>query len=910
MGLESDIGRIEAELRVLFEKKKFMGIAQFVLGNAEEAVKLTEKAMSAKAIVELKFKFKTGWHCSRSESERHYEVMQMLQKKRYGFEKELLEARHPRRVEKLWKNAKQMLEQMYGMEFESREDVARMNLLFEQRQDLIQSVEELKTAISKQKIIEDGVQAEPGIGWEEVLELWKEHDFEPAVGSSAARLVNSVKDVVMPLKFSRQDLLPGDSEEIGLFNLLNFLPKHSTEFLNRRHAHPLSYYSKLLFQWKAGKLSFNHAFDLVFGWHAEKAGIKIDRIREWDGLVPKIMEDVAFDTLKKSYQNREQDEECRKFLQWLSQILLKRWEATAVDHERLFSYHVPAKWDKELIALFYQVREGKRYLENFDDLVTVERLPGVLKSMAEDGVISTEDIKPRLKEKYLKPDQVLTKEPRLLTQNQNEFVLSMAKVQKPAVISTEGTQRKMLPAVGENLPVPAKSLEKIFDCTKEHYVLFKGNHTLWIADRAYWPVGSPMLNRVYRLTLLNDSAEPNEGHVVQMAGHRFNVRELARDEKMRKLEDAVFDANIDFTSIKSLTVLLDISAEEFRQKYFKDFMAHVLAYDSELNAAEIQKKFENVENLSTAGVRLNLGVSGREIFKTFELAGRFGFNITYHGDTCIDWAGVPFIAGMLMNYLEEVGLAYRKEAEIDEGGRAIINQKLKDREFQQENLDAVISAVKAKGLANILSSIESGVRNHKVIDGWHIIDYDFRWQVDWEPCSHCGRRYIYGSIWRYGKEQEYEGVKAKDLHDLAYHPETFVNKLGNLRKICRLLSEVKDAETPVFISMPEIMPEMKAFVEAYHSYLETGRMMDVQTYPFEEEEIEDDPKLKAYIEHDRALGKKVNELDLQVDAAAEVLKKKYELMRGIKTDRKFWQDQRSYFLIYQTCSPELLSDAH
>jgi hypothetical protein len=106
------------------------------------------------------------------------------------------------------------------------------------------------------------------------------------------------------------------------------------------------------------------------------------------------------------------------------------------------------------------------------------------------------------------------------------------------------------------------------------------------------------------------------------------------------------------------------------------------------------------------------------------------------------------------------------------------------------------------------------------------------------------------------------------------------------------------------------MPEIKAFVEAYHSYLETGRVMDVQIYPYEEEEIEDDPKLKAYIEHDRALGKKLDDLDLKVDAAAEALKKKYELMRGIKTDRKFWQEQRSYFLIYQACSPELLPDTH
>jgi len=281
-------------------------------------------------------------------------------------------------------------------------------------------------------------------------------------------------------------------------------------------------------------------------------------------------------------------------------------------------------------------------------------------------------------------------------------------------------------------------------------------------------------------------------------------------------------------------------------------------------------------------------------------------------DVCIDTSEIPYLAKSLTSYLEEVGLTYHKEAEIDEAGRARIKGKIEERKFQEEHLDEIIDTLKGNGLVNVLSYV--------------LTDEKYRcsrFGPSNEQCEYCNKEYIEGGISNEEqKEQWCDGVDAKDLHDLSCHPDTFVNKFGNLRKIHRLVCDAKDY-TPVFISHPEIMLELNAWAHAYGDYLNArgeafGFWMDYRggvDLWHEEEEIEESLELKRLQEKEILLHEKEHELEAKAKQSVKVLQRKYDTIRGVETDesvpdwkiRNFWSDQLMIFNIYQINAPKLLT---
>jgi len=391
----------------------------------------------------------------------------------------------------------------------------------------------------------------------------------------------------------------------------------------------------------------------------------------------------------------------------------------------------------------------------------------------------------------------------------------------------------------EDIKLISELADVLEDLSQPYYVLFKGDHTLFIASEHKWPNGEMLLENVHRLALLKEGADPKYGAVIRIRGEQFFVKREKDHREEKKLWDAVFDANIDATPLRSYTAVIDITPEEFQEKYAKDFLAHVFLHRPHLNANEIMGELDTIdeilENHKISELALGVGWAGKTLFSTFELDGKLAFQLKYTRSGAFNTTNVLFVAKTVIEYLEEVGLSIHHELGIDEYGRNRVKYKLNEREFQEQHQQEVIDALKGNGLVKVLSFALTD-ETYKV-NGFGMC---------YEPCEHCKQNYIEGTIYRPDMDEQYfQGVNGYDLHALANHPETYVNEFDSFRKIHRLLSDVKD-HIPVFISNPEILPELFAFVKIFDKYIAA----DAKSFDFwmntsggissyEEEEIED-----------------------------------------------------------------------
>ena len=919
---------LEETLRSMFEQEKLDEAIDLTLSQVPQVISLTRRIIPAEAERELRFKFGANWPGG-SGLYKSNEDMAIKDKRRQRWkdEKELLEARNPRRVAKKWEATRPVIERRYHRQFEDREQLAIMNHLFKGRTELEESVEGLRESMLRLRQLQQHAIDFPNQGWDEAVELWRNHHLAGCTVACASSLVSLAKDTENPRKLLKTSYHRGnesggwDEIESEGVHLLDSMGGHQVDFPQRFHGHrsewELNYLLTLPILSKAGTLSFRQAVDLIAPTYAKEAGIGFKRGFGEGSYLPDSIQQICDETVSRNYHNRREGDDCTRFMRHYAQVVLKRWQATAVDHEKLFTFFCPDKRDQELIDLLYHIRDGKRPAHK-DDRAIIGRFPAVLELLVQDGILSREEVQPPLKERYLKPNEVLTSGfARSLPDGRsaNEAV-SLQMTRHTPVIETETRPTSMLPeAEQRNLPALANDLSGlagVLDPTKTYYVLFKGRHTLFLASEEYFPNGDQRVGEIHRLALLRDGVNPSQGSVVTIRGRRFLIRSEDSHQLRDGLEKEVFNAASNLVPADSYTIITDTSPNEFRQRYFQDFMAHALSHSSIIDTARgLTEAMASIDELDTLGASLWLGQRGKTNLSTFDFGGRFGFKLRYK-DAGWDTSEVLSIAHSLTRYLQEVGLSFHTEVELDEHGRARVKSKLEERAFQEEHWKEVTEALGGSGLMNLLCFALSDKRYEK-----------FRFGESREPCEVCKKPYISGNLYRPDlREQWCDGVEGEDLHAIAEHPQTYVNKFGGFKRIQRLVQDCRGANySPPFLAHPEIMPEFNAFSKAFKEYMHAQG----QGYDFwesteggiraEEEELQDDPELARL----RAKKIRLNLIEMTAEKrahdAAIALQRKYDTVSGNKTAEtqegwkitSFWADQLMVFDICRVTAPKLLT---
>ncbi|MFH1210457.1 MAG: hypothetical protein V1645_00940 [archaeon] len=887
------------ELKGLVKQDRIEEAAYLALDNVPHIFEFSKGFIPPKAEVELKVKDR----CDGSYySNKVYAARQNLSEKRYGFEEELLEAKHPKRVQKLWEEAKPRLEQLYGRPFESRRDLAVMNTIFNGQKHVLRDADDLREVLTHYHAIKAAAEENPTSGWKMVQEVWKEHYLKTNLGDFANKFLGHLTDMRYPKKIAKEgDLKWNFATELRIFD------NPSWEWLG---IDQLKYFTTMVLDAEAGRLSFRKALDMVNSEYAKEAGLEYKRGFHGSLDVPDEVRGLVNEQLRKHYANRGNDPDVAKFLQWYSGMMLERWNKTAVDHDRLFDFHEPDHWDSGRIKFFYKLREGLD-LDKHDDKVIIDRLPEVLRSLVGDGVIKSEDIDPPLKPYYRKPSEIINVH-KALPNGKNKFVLDLKmEPHEPQIVT--GVDQKVLSYVTDNLPAlrdDLSALGKMFDPEKQYHVIYKGNHTLLIAAEEYYPSGKQHYGDIYRVSMLREDANPKEGVQVVVGGQRFNVKREKDYSLKEKIEEAQYDINNNAIPINTCTVIVDMQPEEFRKRYFRDFMAHALLNKDEIcDDQSLEQRLEKIDSIGTTDYYGIVGFAGRTELSTFQIADRFGFQLKIHRE----WGSpdLALVLKSLTDYLSDVGLAFHVEADINEAGRNRIEYKKREREFQEENFESVVKSLQGENLAKLLCSIMEDDRYHF----WNF-------GVSREPCKVCGREYYDGIASRPDlKEQWCDGFMGEDLHHIASHPHTFINKGYNLRKIHHALMDTKEAPTPAFITHPGVVDNLYAFAKAFKEY--SGASSKAFNFWYntqggvheEEEEIEENPELKRLADEEHNLYKAESDLEKKAHEAAIALQTKYEELGGkkIKNHKKnvaklssFWNRQLTMLEIYKLNSSRLL----
>lgn len=937
MQVKEKIHSLNKQLTTKFKKNDLGGVCNILEENIGFIFDWTKAFIPDKAVRELYAKKLCNWpsHSGLYYGDKDSEMKRKFSEKRWGEEKALLDARHPKRIEKLWEPIKNKLEKRYNRTFEGRADLASMSGIFNIRNELSEQIIDLKQNIEIENEFKIKNKEEPNYGWGKVAKFWRDYVVSSQASGTASSLLDLMIDLSYPHKiidralwkenyekrlekYYDDDLEDEEEEDPSLLGgdiSFEFPVKKCLEDrFNNFSPWQIRKYSEYIVKNEKGNITFAEALMFFHPDEAKAAGLKIPKFRfwGWGHQIPLPIKKIAYKTLKKLYNERIPNDEASTFMNWYSKIILKRWKATAIDHERLFDYHKPHFIDARLMSIFWGIRNGKEY-NQYSRIHNEKRLPGLLRAMVKDGVLKSADVDPPLKKHYLTPDEVLN-----VSTGKNrsggklEALVNLKMLQEPLVIATRPDYKKMLPGNIESevvkLDTDLSPLGDVLDSSKQYEVLYKGSYVLFLMSQKTFPTGSRSIGDIHRLTLIPENAEPKQGQVITLNGKRFNITRLKSLLDKDQIRGEIYDSNADAVPISTYTSIIDISPEEFKEKYFKDFIAHVLIHRPSLTLEDLVRDLEKIEKLPAVGLNFVMGPTGRTRFRTFDFGGRFGFQIK--NEKYAMTGEVPFISKTLMEYIRDVGLPVHNEINLDEHGRRVVEQKKLDREFYEENFNQMVQTLSGDGLIKTLSFILRD-KNYSV--------RDFGIQIN--PCDVCGEKYVTGTVFcPKRKETSQEGFDTKDLHELSRHPNSFRFEWGNLRKIYDLLKEVKDYQ-PLFIKYPEIINKFRVFGRFHQEHIEAssacynfweGTMGGVDA---EQEELEDNPKLRKLREKEIRLNQAEHDTQLKMYDAAIELQKKYNLLRGQKTPEIIdavkvvsnWAQELMLLSLYQAEAPKLLT---
>lgn len=833
-----------------------------------------------------------------------------VQRKKWADETELMEARSPRKVQKLLNQIAPVLRERYGRGFDNRYEITVMEKLSDNKNELDEKIGKLKETRRFLEELHSFSAEEPNTGWEDAAEYHKTHFLRPAVLSAGEAAIDILKDMARPAKLFVDTSYSGSKSSSDYKEHERFKGVRGANFGGHRTELPTHYdqgspYTKMHKSAACNvsiyrrELSFEELIAIASPGAAQKYGVDDTTVHAL-GNFPKELQSKAIRAARQRYEAK--DPSVMEIMRKHAADILKRWTATAVDYERIFSEHNLHFLDCRLLGFLYSVKRGKlvdQYWEEF----RVNRIPEALQTLVNDGILKEEEIEPPLQPYHF-----------------SGSVKQMQGIEERIISQLKPIESRSIPLLESGTVSPsnalavvttAQDIQEVIDPSKEYELIYKGDHGVLITSQEYFPNGSRQINDVIKIMPLQDGCEAKRP-VVNIGGRPYELVRVRSSSDRLKLNSMLYDAKSNLVPAANYTVITACTPEEFEELYWKDFCAHLLVHKSSLDSEMILGMLGDgtIESMSIDNLEMRLGFSSeRTLFRTRKIGGRFGFQIRADDNMYPD--EMYHLAMVLTEYLQDAGVAHHVAVEMDEQGRYEVKRKLEERKFQEEHWDEVQRHMKEKGLASILSSLLLDEQYSK---------RDF--MVAGSKCEECGNKFMYVNIYRNDlSEQWSDGLFGHEIHTLAEHPETYTSSPGDFKKILRFVTDM-ESYTPTFIEHPEIIPELGKFAKysdaALASESESYNLWEcgIDGHGYEAEQVEDNPEIRAEVENADKVRKRAYETGRACIDQAVILQKKYDELDGTENKpnaepwdiKQFWTEQLFMYLIYQTCAPELLPE--
>lgn len=312
---------------------------------------------------------------------------------------------------------------------------------------------------------------------------------------------------------------------------------------------------------------------------------------------------------------------------------------------------------------------------------------------------------------------------------------------------------------------------------------------------------------------------------------------------------------------------------------------------------------EESQSVPLANRTLYLGETGRVILRTFDIGGKFAFEISSRRAM----SNEPIlVTKTLVEHLRDLGIPHHIEAEGDEHTRAEATKKMAQREFADGHLDEIIAEFQSGGLAR---SIAYALSNPSYRPQWV--------RMSEEPCTSCGREYMNGILHFPDRHSPFGDVYLTNMHALAMHPATY-ELSDDLEDMKRLL-EASRGFVPAFIEAPAVLRDMQEFGIAFEAYTNAQG----ESYGFweatrggirgEPEQFEDDPGLRKLAEEEKRIEERVSQTLTRAHDAAQKVHRTYVENGGTDQVMKnyellnFWANQLMVYNVYYVFERKLLA---
>jgi hypothetical protein len=206
--------KLESQVKKLLKKNCLQEARDAIIEHLPVALGAVKTFIPEEAEKQLMLQESYNWNkkCYTYYNEKITEFKSSRGEKIWALEEEVLSARHPRRIERIWEKAKPFLEERYGREFRHREDVAVMLGLAQIRNNLNEKLEELNNVFYVLQRLKEFSQVNPNSkretweyskGWDDAIKMWEDYKVYPTLTRCASALIGLIKDTVRPTKVIR-----------------------------------------------------------------------------------------------------------------------------------------------------------------------------------------------------------------------------------------------------------------------------------------------------------------------------------------------------------------------------------------------------------------------------------------------------------------------------------------------------------------------------------------------------------------------------------------------------------------------------------------------------------------------------------------------------------------------------------
>ncbi len=925
--LEHKIDSIKSEITNRYFNNDIVGVTEHVLDHERVFYEYLGKLYTPKAVILNMNKHRLGFTDGYMKEDFAHEfssINHMLTYNRrrgyvervFGFEDEIMDAKHPKRVMKLWDASKQKLERMYGFTFNDRMDLMVMNHLFDAEKDVFHSFQGLREAYDeyiKFRDVDKGFIEEYGKKvHDDILDFIISKNLRQKSATAAIFLLDMLQ------RIEDTESIPIEKDDEGKYewkfswtevdkNIRNNIAKAA-------HLKPdgFIHYGNgcieeniaLMLKLHEGLVTFHDAGAILHRGLFEKTGIfkkgdrMIFRYMNADDLYDASAKSKLDTIIRKHMQRPHEFEDAMKINRHYAEEFLRSWKASAPDYEKLFSYNYLGRGEERFIKEFYNLKFGE--IKFTDEEIYSGRLPLILRDLVKQGIISADEIDPPLKEHYPSPDEIISpRSVKLLAENAASAAISTLPLsnKQASIKTTIDPSRLLTMAKGDLVKLTAHSLQEntdYWDPSGTYYLLGKGKHTVLVTTEEYYPNGEQAIGTVYRFALIEEGSREKGVFIPLPTGETLQIKKQGGREVFSELEKKLWDNDDKSVPLSTYTAITEIETNEFVKNYFKDFMMHALLYSSG-GYDEVRGLMNRLDSWEGYKMHVILGPRNRLHLSTFEMGGRFAFQLSYDQGHH-QFEEIFIVSETLREYLEDVGIPFRYDNNLDESGRRKILQKMEARKYFKENFWKIQKELEGENLGRILHAA--------FLDKNIGIKYfgPFR-----EPCKDCGEKYIEGIL----DLGEYRSLGARELHVISKHPSTYKDEWKYLQYIGEFIDKHKDHEVKI-----NIVPGLEDAILSYAEVDEKHSEASAESFDYwysshggidaEEEEIADNPALKRLVKEERKLHKTERDLANTLKKKEKELDKTYKQLTGKDPAGIDWHKEMIFINILKYAAPSLL----